>query len=106
MIVTPHLGFPLRRTAAGAFVAVEQRSARHLQDQADVLVRTRPGSQDATPELGLRELVARLGPAAPEVLAAIGEHVQANFLAEEDASALAERVRNVAVQLVQEEESS
>lgn len=99
--VTPHLAFPLR-FRGGAFVAVEQDSRRHLQDQADVILRTRPGTHEAMPEVGLRDLVGRLTPAAPEVIAALSEHVDARFLTEEDETHLADHVRRVAVELEQE----
>jgi hypothetical protein len=100
--VTPHLAFPVRFRGTG-FVTVEQDAPRHFQDQADVVCRTRPGMHDGMPELGLRDLVARLAPAAPEVIAALSEHVDARFTAEEDESALADRVRTVTLELRQEE---
>ena len=102
-VTTPHLAFPVR-LRAGRFLAVEQDSRRHLEDRAEVLLRTRPGSLDADPELGLRELVARLGAASPEVLRVVSEHVSAQFTAAEDESLLAERVRGVAVALAHDEE--
>lgn len=101
--MTPHLAFPVRMRA-GRFLAVEQDSRRHLEDRADALLRTRPGSLDATPELGLRELVARIGPASPEVLRVVTDHISAQFAAAEDESRLAERVRGVALALAADEE--
>lgn len=98
--VTPHPAFPLR-VRAGAFVTVEQGSPRHLQDQAEVILRTRPGTHEAMPELGLRELAGRLAPAAPEVIAALSEHVDGRFLTEEDETDLAEHVRRVTLELEQ-----
>lgn len=100
--VSPHLAFPVRFRGSG-FVTVEQDSARHLQDQAEVVLRTRPGMHDAMPELGLRDLAARLDPAAPQVLAALAGHVDARFFAEEDESALEDRVRTVTLELEQED---
>lgn len=104
MDVTPHAAFPLR-VRGGAFVTVDQDSPRHLQDQADVVLRTRPGTHEAMPELGLRELAGRLAPAAPEVIAALSEHVDARFMAEEDEDELAERVRRVQLELAEDAES-
>lgn len=103
MTVIPHLAFPVR-LRAGRFAAVEQDSRRHLEDRAEVLLRTRPGTLDATPELGLRDLVARLGAASPEVLRVVTESVSPQFAAVEDESLLAERVRGVAVELAQDED--
>lgn len=100
--VTSHLAFPLR-VVGGRFRSVEQGSPRHLQDQADVLLRTRPGTIEHAPELGLRDLVARVGPASPEILAAISRHVPGEFTAREDESELAARVRRVAVAVVRED---
>jgi hypothetical protein len=102
-VTTPHLAFPVR-VRAGRFLAVEQDSRRHLEDRAEVLLRTRLGTLDATPDLGLRDLVARVGPASPEVLRVVSEHVSAQFTATEDESRLAERVRGVAAALAQDEE--
>lgn len=102
--VTPHLAFPLR-FRAGRFVTVEQDAPRHLQDQADVVLRTRPGTHEAMPDVGLRDLVARLAPAAPEVIAALSDHVDARFITEEDESELEDRVRRVTVELAQESQA-
>lgn len=96
--VTPHAAMPLR-FRGGAFVTVEQGSPRHLQDQAEVIIRTRPGVHEAMPDLGLRDLAGRLKPAAPEVLAALAGHIDGRFMADEDESMLAERVRNVTLDL-------
>lgn len=96
---TPHLAMPLQ-VRAGEFVATEQGSPRHCQDQAEVVVRTRPGALEADPGFGLRELVARIGPAAPEVDAALREFVpDVEFLVAEEAETVAARVRNVSIDL-------
>jgi hypothetical protein len=104
-LVAPHLALPLT-VVNGRFQAVEQSSPRHLQDQAEVVCRTRPGTLEADPDMGLRELVARLGPAAPEVLDAVTQYVpDARFRATEDESLLAERIRSVALELETEQGS-
>jgi hypothetical protein len=89
--VTAHLAFPLR-FRAGRFLSVEQGSRRHLEDQAELLLRTRPGTLEADPSCGLRDLAGTLGPTAPEVLAALERNVAADFTATEGAL---ERVRDV-----------
>lgn len=83
----------------GRFVSVEQGSARHLQDQAEVTLRTRPGMLEDDPSFGLRDLAATLGPASPEVIAALDEFVDTRFLVDEDQDALLTRVRIVTVDL-------
>lgn len=103
--VSPHLALPLR-LREGRFVSVDQGSTRHLQDQAEVVVRTRPGTLEDDPEFGLRNLVATLGPVAPEVLAAVHRAVPARFAADEDETALAERVRSVALDLAAEDQEA
>lgn len=103
MTVVPHLAFPLR-FRVDRFVSVEQGSQRHLEDQADVLLRTRPGTLEAAPDLGLRNLVATLGAVSPEILAVVLRHVGAAFGAVEDESRLAQRVRSVAVAIVTDTE--
>lgn len=70
MNANPHLAFPLR-FRVDRFLAVDERSRRHLEDQAEVLVRTRPGTLEAAPSFGLRNLAGTLGPVAPDVLAAV-----------------------------------
>lgn len=94
-LTTPALAFPVR-FRAGRFLAVEQGSDRHLEDRAEVLLRTRRGSLDATPDLGIRELVGTLGPVAPEVLGALAREVSERFAV---AEGLPTRVRDVAVAL-------
>lgn len=97
--VAPHLAFPLR-VRAGRFLTVEQDSRRHREDQADVVLRTRPGTFDHAPDLGLRELVGSLEPVSPDILAAVTNAVDGDF----DASAdLATRTRNVAVAIREED---
>lgn len=104
MDLAPHLAFPLR-VVGGRPVTVEQGSPRHLQDQAEVVLRTYPGLIDHAPDLGLRDLVARVAPAAPEVLRALGAHVPGLFDAIEDETELANRVRRVSVDLRREQEA-
>jgi hypothetical protein len=96
--LTPHLAMPLRYRA-GRFVAVEQGSERHLEDQAEVLVRTRPGMLEASPDVGLRDLAGKLGPVAPELLAALAR-IDARFGA---AESLPGRVRDVVVEIAEED---
>lgn len=99
--VTPHLAFPLR-VVRGRFLTVEQGSRRHREDQAEVVLRTRPGTLDHDPDFGLRELVGRLGPVAPALVAAIEREVPGSgFEAQE--GALAGRVRNVALAITAED---
>lgn len=95
---TPHLAFPLR-LRAGRFLAVDQGSRRHLEDQAEVLLRTRPNTLDADPTFGVRDLVASTGLVGPEVHAALERDVGAFDVAE----GLPERVRNVAVAISQDD---
>lgn len=103
--VTPHLALPLQ-VMGGQFVAVAQGSPRHVQDQAELVARTRPGTFEADPDFGLLELVARLGPAAPAVEAALEEYVpDAQYLVGEDASRLAERIREVSIDLAREQDT-
>ena len=102
--VTPHAAFPLR-VIGGKLVTVEQGSPRHIQDQAEVIIRTRPGDLEATPELGLRSLLGSTEPAAPKILAALDRWLDRRFLAVEDETALAKRVRTVTLSLLEEEEA-
>lgn len=102
MAVAPHLAFPLR-VVGGRAVTVEQGSPRHLQDQAEVVLRTYPGTIDHAPTLGLRDLVARSAPAAPAVLAALAASVPGVFEASENTTELANRVRRVSVDLEKSE---
>lgn len=97
--VVPHLAFPLR-FRAGRFLSVEQGSQRHLEDQADLLLRTRPGTLEPDPAFGLRDQVGRLGPVAPAVLGTLARTVDASFGA---AEGLPERVRDVAVAITNED---
>lgn len=101
--VTPVLAFPLR-VRAGRFLTREQDSRGHREDQAEVLIRTRPGMLDHDPRVGLRDLVARTSPAAPEVLDAVRRHVGEGFTATEDESQLAQRVRRVTLELTDQED--
>lgn len=96
--VAPHLAFPLR-VRAGRFLTVEQDSPRHVQDQAEVVLRTRPQTFEHDPDFGLRDLVARTGPAAPPILEALRRVIGADFDAVEDTSELADRIRRVVVSL-------
>lgn len=100
-LVAPHLAFPIR-VRAGRFLAVEQDTRRHREDQADVVLRTRPRTFDHDPELGLRDLVGELGPVAPPLLAAVADVVDGRFTARE-ATELQGRVRNVAVALAEQD---
>lgn len=93
---TPHFAFPLR-FRAGRFLAVEQDSQRHFEDQADVLVRTRPGTFDHDPDFGLRNLLGDIDALAPTVLKALERSVPAEFEVSE--AGVAERVRDVAIRL-------
>lgn len=99
MPLVPHLSMPLRYRA-GRFLSVEQGSRRHLEDQAEVVLRTRPGTLEADPTFGLRDLVSRAGAVTPEVLAALERHVGAAFTA---GGELPERTRNVVVSIVEED---
>lgn len=101
--VTPHAAFPLR-VRAGGFVTVEQDSRRHREDQAEVVCRTRPGMLDHDPAFGLRDLVARLAPGAPEVLAAVARQVDGQFNATEGTDDLLPRVRNIGLAIRDEEQ--
>jgi hypothetical protein len=92
----PHAAFPLR-FRAGRFLTVEEGSPRHLQDQAEVAVRTRPETLDHAPEFGLRDLVGTLGPASPQVAAALERWVPGALRTTEDREALLTRMRNVFV---------
>jgi hypothetical protein len=100
--VSPHLAFPLR-VIGGRAVTVEQGSPRHLQDQAEVVLRTHPGTFDHAPDLGLRDLVATSDPVAPVVLKALEASVPGLFTVTEDTSQLEQRVRRVSVELQQQE---
>jgi hypothetical protein len=96
---TPHIALPLMMVD-GRFVATDQGSPRHCQDQAEFLCRTRPGTLEADPEFGLRNLVARLGPAAPAIDAALRDFVpDVAYLVTEDVAAVQSRVRNVSIDL-------
>lgn len=101
--VAPHLAFPLR-FRAGRFLTVDQDSQRHREDQAEVVLRTRPGDFEHDPELGLRELVGRTAPAAPEVLAAVSRVVDASFDVREDVDDLRPRVRDVSIAVRDEDQ--
>lgn len=103
MDTTPHLAFPLR-VRSGRFLTVEQDSREHLETQAELVLRTRPGSLEAQPKLGMRDLVARLSPASPEILTALTRFVDTDFMAGEDESALAEHVRTVSIEVAREED--
>lgn len=95
----PHFALPLR-LRAGRFLAVEQGSRRHLEDQAEVVIRTRPGTLEADPAFGVRDLVATAGPVGPELVAVLERDVDAGFAA---GGELPERVRDVAVSIVEED---
>lgn len=99
MNVAAHLSFPLR-FRAGRFLAVEQGSRRHLEDQAELLLRTRPGTLEPDPTFGLRDQAGTLGPVAPEVLGTLARTVDASFGASEG---LPQRVRDVAVAITEED---
>lgn len=102
-LVTPHLAFPLL-PVNGRFALVEQGSPRHVSDQAEIVLRTTPGDFVAMPQLGLRPLVARTAAAAPVVIQALEQAIPGQrFLAEEDLSQLAQRVRSVTVSILQED---
>lgn len=96
-LTTPHLSFPLR-VRGGRFVAVEQDSRRHREDQAEVVLRTRPGTFDHDPALGLRDMLGESGPIDQTIVNAVTAVVDGDFEAVE-ASELRGRVRDVAVKL-------
>lgn len=103
--VTPHLALPLQ-VVDGVFVASEQGSPRHCQDQAEFVTRTRPTTLEADPAFGMRDLVGRLGPAAPEVQAALEEYVpDVKYLVDEDVADVLTRVRDVSIDLDREQTS-
>jgi len=97
-----HLALPLR-FRAGRFLSVEQGSRRHLEDQAEVVLRTRPGTLEADPTFGLRNLVAESGMVGPEVLAALERLVpDAEWSVTGE---VPERVRELAVAIVQDDDT-
>jgi hypothetical protein len=100
MADVPHFALPIR-LRAGRFLATEQGSRRHLEDQAEVVLRTRPGTLEADPTFGLRDLVGRAGAVTPEVLAALERYVGADF---EATGETLERLRRIGVSIVQEDE--
>lgn len=99
----PHLAFPLRFRGT-AFETVDQDDPAHVQQCAEVILRTRPGTFEATPEVGLRDLVGTLSPVGPAVLDALERfEPRRRFMAEEDEAALAARVRRVMVDIARED---
>ena len=94
-----HLAFPLR-LRGGAFQAVEQDSDRHRQDQAEVVLRTAPGTFEHDPSFGLRSLLGTLGPTSPVLLETVTQYVAGDVEVTE--AGLGTRVRDVAVQIGEE----
>jgi hypothetical protein len=84
----------------GRFVVVEQDEPAHLVQCAEVMLRTSPGTFEATPDVGLRDLLFTTSPTAPVILEALRRFVpQGAFDAVEDESQLADRIRRVAVNI-------
>lgn len=93
------LDYPLR-VRDGRFAHVEQDSVQHLEVQAEVCVRTPRGAIEAQPKTGLRSLIGTLGEVGPQILDALAEDVPGvEFIAEEDASRIVERIRSVTISL-------
>lgn len=101
---TPHLAYPFR-VRGGRFVTVDQNSADHVAQRAEVALRTRPGMLEAQPEFGLRSLIGSTGPVGPVVTAALERAgLTGRFLTTEDDSQVAGHIRNVLVQIQDEPE--
>jgi hypothetical protein len=85
---SPHLAFPIRFTGT-SFDVVEQQSPEHVIQQAEVVVRTRPGMLEAQPTFGLPELAGRTEELAPILSSHLERFVpDARLLVEEDRSQL------------------
>lgn len=95
----PHLAFPLRFNGA-TFTEVEQQSGEHLMQQAEIVVRTRPQTLEAQPEFGLRNLIGTSVPVGPPVVSALKRFIPDHeYAVLEDESLIAERIRQVAIDL-------
>ena len=93
----PALAYPLE-VVAGRFRTVDGDSAAHVEVQAEIVLRTRPGDVEATPKMGLRDLIGTMGPIGPTILDALEESIPgAAFIAREDLEAVATRTRNALV---------
>jgi hypothetical protein len=98
----PAFDYPLR-VRDGRFVTVEQGSTAHLEVQAIVALSTPVGAIEAQPETGLRDLIGTMGPVGPRLLEVLSDTVPSvDFLADEDASRLSERLSAVAVRVAQD----
>lgn len=90
----------------GRWITVDQDSAAHASECAELVLRTPQGTMEFDAELGLADLVGTVGLVTPVIGAMLRRYVpQRDFLTQEGIDEVNERIRQVVVGLTGDDEA-